>query len=255
MPETVYVGVSAERDCAEGNHIVVGKDGREPTCTEEGITDRKICIVCTEVTEEQKVMAKLPHTYENGVCTMCGGPEPEKPVESPFTDVQTTHWFFAPVLWAKETGVTGGKTATTFAPDESCTRAQVVTFLWAANGKSAPKTTSNPFTDVPNDAWYLQPVLWAVENGVTGGTSPTTFGPDDYCTRAQVVTFLYAAAGKPDVSGKSTFEDVADIDWFAKPVIWAKENNVTGGISPTQFGPNNVCTRAQVVTFLYKVYG
>ena len=255
MPETVYVGVSAERDCAKGNHIVVGKDGREPTCTEEGITDRKICIVCTEVTEEQKVMAKLPHTYENGVCTMCGAAEPEKPVESPFTDVQTTDWFFAPVLWAKESGVTGGKTETTFAPNESCTRAQVVTFLWAANGKPAPKTTDNPFTDVPDNAWYLQPVLWAVENGITGGTSPTTFGPDNYCTRAQVVTFLYAAAGKPDVSGKSTFEDVADTDWFAKPVIWAKENNVTGGISPTRFGPNNVCTRAQVVTFLYKVYG
>ena len=103
--------------------------------------------------------------------------------------------------------------------------------------------------------WYLKPVLWAVENGITGGTSPTTFGPDNYCTRAQVVTFLYAAAGKPEITASSTFDDVADSDWFAKPVIWAKENDVTGGISATAFGPNNTCTRAQVVTFLYKVYG
>ena len=251
MPATVYVGVSKERDCAAGNHIAVTKEGKAPTCTEEGSSGYMICVICSEITKAPTVLEKLPHDYVNGICTMCGGTEPEKPVESPFTDVQTTDWFFAPVLWAKETGVTGGKTATTFAPDESCTRAQVVTFLWAANGKPAPKSASNPFTDVPNDAWYLQPVLWAVENGVTGGTSPTTFGPDNYCTRAQVVTFLYAAAGKPEMSASSTFDDVADTDWFAKPVIWAKENNVTGGISPTQFGPNNVCTRAQVVTFLY----
>ena len=143
---------------------------------------------------------------------------------------------------------------TTFAPEEACTRAQVVTFLWAANGKPEPASMNNPFTDVSDDAWYLKPVLWAVEQGITTGTSETTFGPEQTCTRAQIATFLYAAAKKPAVSGKSPFADVANTDWFAKPVIWAKEAGVTGGISDTQFGPNQVCTRAQVVTFLYKVY-
>ena len=158
-------------------------------------------------------------------------------------------------MWAKDTGVTGGKTATTFAPNEGCTRAQVVTFLWAANGKPEPKSSLNPFDDVSKDAWYLKAVLWAVENGITGGVADRMFGPDQTCTRAQIVTFLYAATGKPDIVGNSIFTDVADSDWFAKPVIWAANNEVTGGIGDGKFGPNDTCTRAQVVTFLMKVYG
>ena len=189
------------------------------------------------------------------VVTPTPTPTPPAPVDNPFTDVANDAWYAAPVLWAKENNVTGGTSATTFGPEDSCTRAQVVTFLWAANGKPEPKSMINPFTDVAENAWYLKPVLWAVEQGITTGVSATEFGPENTCTRAQIATFLYAAAGKPDVSGKSTFADVKDVDWFAKPVIWAKENNVTGGISPTEFGPNQVCTRAQVVTFLYKVYG
>ena len=172
-----------------------------------------------------------------------------------FTDVKTADWFYGPVNWAVSANVTGGLGNGLFGPNNYCTRAQVVTFLYAAAGKPEVQTTENPFTDVPDNAWYLKPVLWAVENGITGGTSATTFGPDNYCTRAQVVTFLYAAAGKPEITANSTFDDVKDSDWFAKPVIWAKENDVTGGISATQFGPNNTCTRAQVVTLLYKVYG
>ncbi|MBQ3257257.1 MAG: leucine-rich repeat protein [Oscillospiraceae bacterium] len=265
-----------------------------PTCTETGLTEGKICADCGELLTPQDAVPILDHdyvevkrteatcstsgslefvctrdrnhryikflaptgvhSYENGFCTMCGEEEPAV-MENPFTDISEADWYFAPVMWAKAEGVTGGKTATTFAPNEGCTRAQVVTFLWAANGKPMPAAMHNPFTDVPNDAWYANAVLWAVEQGITGGTSPDTFSPDATCTRAQIATFLYAAAGKPEVSGKSSFADVADSDWFAKPVIWAKENEVTGGISPTEFGPNQVCTRAQVVTFLYKVYG
>ncbi len=156
-------------------------------------------------------------------------------------------------MWAKENEVTGGKTADTFAPNEGCTRAQVVTFLWAANGKPEPKTTINPFDDVADDAWYLKPVLWAVENGITSGISKREFGPEQTCTRAQIVTFLYAAESKPVIKGGSSFADVADTDWFAAPVIWAAENDITGGIGENKFGPNDTCTRAQVVTFLYKV--
>ena len=183
----------------------------------------------------------------------------ESPVEyvpNPFTDVSVADWFANPVLWAYNTGITGGTSATTFGPNNSCTRAQVVTFLYAAAGKPEVTVTDNPFEDVAADAWYLKPVLWAVENGITSGVDATHFGPDNTCTRAQVVTFLYAAAGKPEIKAEgSEFNDVADSDWFVKPVMWAKENDVTGGISEGMFGPNQTCTRAQVVTFLYKVYG
>ena len=175
--------------------------------------------------------------------------------ENPFSDVTKDDWFYSPVLWAVENKVTSGKTDTTFAPYEGCTRAQVVTFLWAANGKPAPQTATNPFTDISEGDWFYAPVLWAVEKGITGGTSATTFGPNDTCTRAQIATFLWAAMGKPPVDDLSGFSDVTDGDWFAAPVIWAKEQNVTTGIGNGKFGPNNTCTRAEVVTFLYKVYG
>ena len=178
-----------------------------------------------------------------------------EPIVNPFTDVKESDWFFKPVMWAVNAKVTGGKTATTFAPYEGCTRAQVVTFLWAANGKPTPTTAENPFTDISSADWYYNAVLWAVENGITGGVSADKFGPDQTCTRAQIATFLWAAKGKPAVDSGSEFSDVKDTDWFAAPVIWAKENQVTGGISATEFGPNQTCTRAQVVTFLYKVYG
>jgi hypothetical protein len=118
------------------------------------------------------------------------------PITNPFKDVKDTDWFYAPVMWAVTNNVTGGTSATTFSPDASCTRGQVVTFLWAAAGRPAPVSTDNPFTDVSEKDWFYQPVLWAVENGITAGTSPTKFSPDASCTRAQVVTFLSKVYGK-----------------------------------------------------------
>ena len=174
--------------------------------------------------------------------------------DNPFTDVANGDWFAKPVLWAVDNNVTGGIGNGMFGPNNPCTRAQVVTFLWAANGKPEPTSSNNPFSDVPGDAWYLKPVLWAVERGITGGTSPTTFSPDQECTRAQIVTFLYAAAGKPNASGTNLFLDVSNGDWYFNPILWAYQNNITGGTSPTTFGPLDVCTRSQVVTFLYKAY-
>ena len=208
----------------------------------------------TPVVTPEPTPEVTPTPTPTPVVTPTPTPTPSVPVENPFTDVPNGAWYAAPVLWAKANNVTGGTSATTFGPDDSCTRAQVVTFLWAANGKPEPKSMNNPFTDVANDAWYLKPVLWAVEQGITGGVAEGKFGPDQTCTRAQIATFLYAAKGKPAVNGTSTFKDVANGDWFAKPVIWAAENEVTGGIGDGKFGPNNTCTRAQVVTFLYKVY-
>ena len=172
-----------------------------------------------------------------------------------FFDVPEGEWFAEPVTWAAERNITGGAGNGRFGSYDGCTRAQVVTFLWAASGRPEPKSAENPFTDVANDAWYAKPVLWAVENGITTGVSDTQFGPDRICTRGQIVTFLYAAANKPAVSGDTPFADVTDGDWFLTPVLWAAENNITGGISEGKFGPNDVCTRAQVVTFLYKVFG
>ena len=182
-------------------------------------------------------------------------PKSEVPENNPFEDVAETDWFYAPVLWAVENNITGGISPTQFGPNNPCTRAQVVTFLYAAAGRPDVTATEEPFEDVSKDDWFYTPVLWAVENGITSGIDATHFGPNKTCTRAAVVTFLYAMEGKPEITAKSEFADVADTDWYAKPVIWAKENDVTGGISATEFGPNQTCTRAQVVTFLYKVYG
>ena len=172
-----------------------------------------------------------------------------------FTDVKASDWYYGSVLWAKEQGITSGKGDAVFAPNEGCTRAQVVTFLWAANGRPLPLRKCNPFTDVSLDAWYATAVLWAVEKGITSGISETAFGPNETCTRAQIVTFLWAAKGKPPVMRTGSFLDVADTDWFANPVNWAVSKNITSGIGNGKFGPNDTCTRAQVVTFLSKVYG
>ncbi|MBQ5672353.1 MAG: S-layer homology domain-containing protein, partial [Oscillospiraceae bacterium] len=180
-------------------------------------------------------------------------PKSEVPANNPFEDVAETDWFFNPVLWAVENNITSGVDATHFGPYNTCTRAQVVTFLYAAAGRPDVTATEEPFEDVSASDWFYTPVLWAVENGITSGVDATHFGPNNTCTRAAVVTFLYAMEGRPEITAKSEFADVADTDWFAKPVIWAKENGVTGGISATEFGPMNDCNRAAVVTFLNKV--
>ena len=172
--------------------------------------------------------------------------------DNPFLDVNETHYFYNSVLWAARNGITNGVDATHFGPAQPCTRAQVVTFLWSAAGKPAPTLTVNPFTDVPAGAWFEAPVLWAVEKGITSGTSHTTFGPGEPSNRSQVVTFLYSSAGKPAITGTNPFTDVPAGAWFEKPVLWALKNGITSGTSATTFGPGDQCLRAQVVTFLYK---
>ena len=151
-------------------------------------------------------------------------------------------------------GVTAGATETTFAPYDTCTRAQTVTFLWRAAGSPAPAAKENPFTDVKEGAYYYDAVLWAVENGITGGTSATTFSPNTTVTRAQVVTFLYRAAKSPAVTGESAFTDVASDAYYEDAVVWAVENEITDGVNETSFAPAQSCTRAQIVTFLFRSY-
>ncbi|MBO4881632.1 MAG: S-layer homology domain-containing protein [Firmicutes bacterium] len=175
----------------------------------------------------------------------------------PFEDVAESDYFRKAVEWAYKNGVTGGKTATTFAPADLATRAQMMTFLWVASGKPEPETTENPFKDVAENAYYYKPVLWAVENGITAGVSADEFGPDRSVTRAQAMTFLYGAVGRPEAelaADAAFFEDVKDTDYFAAPVAWAYTNGITSGKTKTLFGPNDPCTRAQIVTFLYLTF-
>lgn len=172
--------------------------------------------------------------------------------ENPFTDVPSGAYYEDAVIWAVKKDITSGTSATTFDPDGSCTRAQAVTFLWRAAGSPEPKSAAMPFTDVPAGSYFEKAVLWAVENGITKGTSDTTFDPDASCTRAQIVTFLWRAGGSPAVSGNSAFSDVAADAYYAAAVAWAEKNGVTGGIGGGLFGSDNTCTRAQIVTFLHR---
>ena len=169
-----------------------------------------------------------------------------------FVDVPTDSYYYDAVLWAVENGITTGSSASTFSPEGVCTRGQIVTFLWRAAGSPAPKSGANPFTDVKAGAYYYDAVLWAVENGVTAGTSADTFSPDGICTRAQAVTFLYRASGRPAVSGGAQFSDVAAGAYYEAAVVWAERNGVTGGIGGGLFGTEQTCTRGQIVTFLYR---
>ena len=170
--------------------------------------------------------------------------------ENPFTDISKSDYFYDAVLWAADKGITSGVTDTLFAPNSSCTRAQMVTFLWRANGAPVVDDAMS-FTDVPADAYYADAVRWAVSKGITSGTSATTFAPDMTVTRAQTVTFLYRAAGTPAVSGGS-FADVDANAYYADAVAWAVSEGITSGTSATTFSPDAACTRGQIVTFLYR---
>lgn len=217
------------------------RDAVKPTYTKKGYTGDTYCLGCGKMIKEGKPIPKktqdIPVTPEN-----------------PFLDVPAGSYYEEPVLWAVEKGITTGLTATTFGPNASCTRAQAVTFLWRAAGCPAPVSNDMPFSDVANDAYYYDAVLWAVENGITTGTSANTFSPNANCVRGQIVTFLWRAQGNPDVDGVNPFVDVASDAYYAKAVLWAVRNGVTTGTSATTFSSDMDCTRAQIVTFLFRTY-
>ena len=172
---------------------------------------------------------------------------------SPFSDVSTSAYYYEAVKWAQEKGITGGIGNGLFGPNQPCTRAQIITFLWRAAGSPEPKSMSS-FSDVSADSYYAKAVAWAVESGITTGTGDGKFSPDATCTREQAVAFLYRASGSPAISGGSAFSDVAANAYYADAVAWAEKNGVTGGIGGGLFGSGNTCTRAQIVTFLYRAY-
>lgn len=171
---------------------------------------------------------------------------------NPFVDVAEGTYYYDPVLWAVANGITSGVNATHFEPEGTCTRAHAVTFLWRAAGQPEPKTTQMPFKDVKAGSYYEKAVLWAVENKITNGTSTTTFSPDENCTRAQIVTFLWRSEGEPYASDSNNpFTDIAS-DYYMDAVFWAVKEGITNGTTPTTFSPNDRCTRAQIVTFIYR---
>ena len=169
-----------------------------------------------------------------------------------FIDVPAGSYFYEAVMWAVENGVTTGVSANRFDPNGVCTRAQAVTFLWRAAGSPAPRSRTMPFADVPAGSYYYDAVLWAVENGITKGTSDTRFSPDDTCTRAQIVAFLWRSEKSPAAGSRNPFADVKSTAYYADAVLWAVKENITKGTTSTTFSPDADCTRAQIVTFLWR---
>ncbi len=193
-------------------------------------------------------------TWTEAVRTALGEDVTWQPyVKNPFSDVKEGKFYYDAVLWAVENGITKGTSATLFSPGASCTRAQILTFLWRAAGAPQPASMINPFTDVEEDDYFYAPVLWAVEKGITTGASSAAFDPKGTCTRAQAVTFLWRAAGSPQPEAdRCPFRDISPEKYYYEAVLWAVEKEITTGTSAAAFTPQASCTRAQIVTFLYR---
>lgn len=201
-------------------------------------------------TENGKTMSEKAHKLGVELVEYITKDEALQP--SVFTDVKEGAYYVDAVNWAVDKKVTSGKTETTFAPNDSCTRAQAVTFLWRAAGSPEPTASEMTFTDVKADSYYDKAVLWAVENRITSGMSDTLFAPDATCSRSQIVTFLYRMQNSPESKAENPFTDVKADAYYANAVLWAVENGVTTGASATTFDPAGDCTRGQIVTFLYR---
>ena len=283
-PTCTEPGWNAYVTCSRCNYSTyqeIGANGHhheaaitDPTCEDGGYTTYT-CACGDSYTGDET--GALGHAWDNGVvttkptatkegirtytctCSGCGKTRTE-PVPAtgstavnPFVDVKKGAFYYDPVLWAVENGITTGTSATTFSPDNTCTRAQVVTFLWRAAGSPTPTTKTCSFTDV-TQGYYYNAMLWAVENGITTGTGGNKFSPNANCTRAQVVTFLWRAAGEPAPSSTAcAFTDVSR-DFYYNAMLWAVENGITTGTGSGKFSPNLSCTRGQIVTFLYRAY-
>ena len=229
------------------------REGRDQTFT---ITPDKGYAVANVKIDGKSIGAVKSYTFENvrrthtiEVIFMKANGTPQTGV---FVDVATGSYYEDAVDWAVENGITKGTDDTHFSPDGICTRAQAVTFLWRAAGSPEPETRTMPFTDIPVGSYYYDAVLWAVENGITKGTSDTTFSPNMTCTRAQIVAFLWRSEKSPAAGTANPFADVKSTAYYADAVLWAVKENITKGTTNTTFSPNADCTRAQIVTFLYR---
>ena len=213
------------------------------------VTDSRGDAVETRSAGEGRYTFVMPGSRVSVSASFARAEEPEK---LPFTDVSNSAYYYDAVLWAAEEGITSGVTGSTFAPGRGCTRAQLVTFLWRANGSPEPASRENPFTDVSSSAYYYDAVLWAVEKGITTGVTGSTFAPDALCTRGQAAVLLWRANGAPQVSQEHPFRDVAEDAYYEDAVSWAVHGGVTQGTTGSTFAPDETCTRAQIVTFLYR---
>ena len=229
------------------------REGRDQTFT---ITPDKGYAVANVKIDGKSIGAVKSYTFENvsrthtiEVIFMKANGNPQTGV---FVDVATGSYYEDAVDWAVENGITQGTDDTHFSPDGICTRAQAVTFLWRAAGSPEPETRAMPFTDVPVGSYYYDAVLWAVENGITKGTSDTTFSPNMTCTRAQIVAFLWRSEKSPAAGTANPFADVKSTAYYAGAVLWAVKENITKGTTNTTFSPDADCTRAQIVTFLWR---
>ena len=241
-----YKSATATRICAKDlthvetkEAVVTAEVTTAPTMTEDGVRTYTAAVEFDGVTYTDTKTETIPATG----------------LVNPFVDVKEGDFFYDAVLWAfyHDPQITAGTSKTKFSPAKTCTREQVVTFLWRAKGCEEPKNTQNPFKDVPADAYYTKAVLWAVENGITNGKSKIKFGVGDACTREQVVTFLWRAEGKPEpTSAANPFKDVSETSYSYDAILWAVEKGITKGTSKTKFSPAKTCTRGQVVTFLYR---
>ena len=240
-----------------------------PTCTAKGYT-RHYCHRCGNLRNTTDYTEPLGHRYDDGVilneptdtvmgrilytCIGCDRtyqklfPKPDKT----FVDVEKNTYYYIPVLWAVGEDISSGLDEIHFGPDTLCNRAQVVTFLWRAAGEPEAVSGKNPFLDVPAGCFYEQAVLWAYENGITTGTDADHFSPDSVCNRAQVVTFLHRARGCQEPTSTIDFPDVPTGSFYRKAVLWAAQQRITVGMDSGYFRPELPCTRAQIVTFLYR---
>ena len=230
---TVTITVTPDKGYTLETLTVLDKDGKEIQLT------KKNDIQYTFTMPASKVEVKATFMDGNAMLNY-------------FVDVKANDYFYDAVLWAAQKGITSGTDAEHFSPNQPCTRAQIVTFLWRAAGSPVVNYAMN-MSDVPEGSYYAEAVRWALSEGITTGTTGSTFSPDETCTRAQSVTFLFRAIGKL-VDSKAEFNDVLTDSYYANAVAWAVENGVTNGIGDGLFGPNNSCTRAQIVTFLFRAY-
>jgi uncharacterized repeat protein (TIGR02543 family) len=249
---TIKATAGAGGSIAPSGNVSV-REGRDQTFT---ITPDKGYAVANVKIDGKSIGAVKSYTFENvsrthtiEVIFMKANGNPQTGV---FVDVATGSYYEDAVDWAVENGITQGTDDTHFSPDGICTRAQAVTFLWRAAGSPAPRSRTMPFTDVPVGSYYYDAVLWAVENGITKGTSETMFSPDATCSRAQIVAFLWRSEKSPAAGSRNPFADVKSTAYYADAVLWAVKEDITKGSTNTTFSPDADCTRAQIVTFLWR---
>lgn len=260
--ECLVCGAQQEEELPEPGHAYE-PEVRLPTCSASGYT-RYNCRSCSDYYIADYTQP-LGHGYDEGVliqeptdtargrvrftCIRCAE---SHLMFYDFRDISSMAYYFTPVLWAVDNGITSGIDKTHFGPEQVCSRAQVVTFLWRAAGKPEPETTTNPFMDVPVGCFYEKAVLWAFENGITTGTDGSHFSPAASCNRAQVVTFLHRFRGCPEPTEAAVFPDVSEGTYYYSAVLWAAERGITLGMDGGRFRPEIECSRAQIVTFLYR---